>query len=247
MTLSEEFVSFDDSAVPTPAYPTVFGQAITPTIAGAIVAVLGIAGAGYLLLSLVMPALGKYQELQATQTQKQSLVQQKSVNLKQKDTVAAELARAKQQKSEVLTLFANEQTLDSLMLDVNRLIESVNTKPNGRAKMTKFVPGNQTAEIIADGSLGSEVNGKLKRRSVKIEMQGTFEQTQSILRNIERLQPLLLIKDYDSKIDTTSANDKDNPVFGPPLITTSFEMQALLPVSPEEAAQVTEAAKEKKK
>ncbi|MBD0300616.1 MAG: pilus assembly protein PilO, partial [Tolypothrix sp. T3-bin4] len=76
---------------------------------------------------------------------------------------------------------------------------------------------------------------------------GTFEQTQSILRNIERLQSLLVVKDYQSIMTTASADQKDKPVGGPVSITTSFQLQALIPVSPEEAAKAAEAAKEQTK
>lgn len=246
MTLSEEFVSYEEEAVPAPSYPSAFGVTFTPPILGILFAVLGLVGGIYLLTNLVMPALQRHQELIDNQNQKQALVAQKTANLQQKEKAEAELAQAKQQNKEVLTLFANEQTLDTLLLDLNRLVQSTNTGRNTSAKLTKFVPANQSAELITDSSLGSEVNGKLKQRTVDVTFEGTFEQTQSILRNIERLQPLLIVKNYQSTMAAVPTDPKDKPVGGPPTISTSFKLQALIPASPQEAAQAAQSQQQKK-
>lgn len=247
MTISEEFITYEDSAeVAAPNYPTAFGVTFTPTISGIALAVAGLAASVYLFLNLVSPALQRNQELRDSENQKQSLVSQKAAALQQTQQIEAELAKAKQQKAEVLSVFANEQTLDTLLIDLNRLIQSANSQRN-TAKLRKFVPANQTAEVISDGSLGAEVNGKLKRRTVNIEFVGTFEQTQAILRNIERLQPLLLVKDYQSTMTAEATDSKDKPVGGPPIITTSFQLQALIPASPAEVSQSAAAAGEQKK
>jgi type IV pilus assembly protein PilO len=243
MTLSEEFITYEDrDEVAAPNYPTAFGVTFTPTISGIALAVAGLAASVYLFLNLVSPALQRNQELRGSENQKQSLVAQKATALQQMQQVETESARAKQQKAEVLSVFANEQTLDTLLIDLNRLIQSANSQQRTTAKLRKFVPANQTAEVISDSSLGAEVNGKLKRRAVNIEFVGTFEQTQAILRNIERLQPLLIVKDYQSTMAAETTDDKDKPVGGPPIITTSFQLQALIPASPTEASPPTEAA-----
>jgi type IV pilus assembly protein PilO len=97
-----------------------------------------------------------------------------------------------------------------------------------------------------DGSLGVGVNGKLKRMNINVEIVGTYEQTQSILRNIERLQPLLIVRDYQSTLSTVQATDaKGKPIrrVGPAPITTSFQLQALMPLSREEIAAAQAAPK----
>lgn len=239
MTLSEEFISTEDRIETAPTYPTAFGITFTPPISAALIAASGLALSVYMLMNLLMPAWQRNQELTASRTEKQNLVQQRSASLKQTEQIQAELAQAQQQKTEVLALFSNEQTLDTLLLDLNRLIQSANVQKNARAKLTKFVPANQTAEIISDNSFGAEVNGKLKRRSINITFEGTFEQTQAILRNIERLQPLLIVRDYKSNMTsapTDDSNPKNSVVGGPTVITTSFQLQALIPASPAEVA-----------
>jgi type IV pilus assembly protein PilO len=242
MTISEEFISVEEDLEAAPSYPTVFGVTLTPTISGALLAVVGVCLGGYLFTSFVTPAMQQHDELTAKQNEKQNLVQQKSASMAQKQQVEAELAKAKRQKTDVLALFSNESTLDTLLIDLNRLVQSVNGKQSATAKLKKFTPANQSAETISDGSFGTEVNGKLKRRIVDINISGTFEQTQSILRSIERLQPLLIVRDYQSNM--VVATDKDGKrAAGAPNIDTSFKLQALIPVSPEEAAAAAAAAK----
>lgn len=226
----------------TPAHPVVFGIAFTPKIIGILVGVIGLAGAGYILLNLLMPAWESYQQQQAKSTELQGQIEQKKANIKQIDKVKDELAQAKQQKVQVLDLFANEKTLDTLLLDLNRLIESGNTPTSinaVRAKLKKFVPVSQKPEPVIDGTLGLQVDGKLQRSIINAEITGTYEQTQSIMRNIERLQPLLIVKDYVATlapVETRSPLDKTPIQVGPAAINTSFQLQVLMPLSPEEIA-----------
>jgi len=254
MTLSEDFNFADqngeDSAAP--AYPVVFGISFTPPIIGIIVGVIGLGGAIYMLLNMVMPAWESFQQQQTKANDLQAQVDQKKASLKQIDKVKEELNQAQQQKIQVLGLFSNEKTLDTLLLDINRLVESGNVQtPSNpvRAKLQKFVPVTQKSEPITDGSLGTQVDGKLKRSIINIEIVGTYEQTQSIIRNIERLQPLLIMKDYQSKLappEPTAPSDKQVKKIGPSSITTSFLLQALMPLSPEEVAAAAAASKTKK-
>ncbi|MEH2339283.1 pilus assembly protein PilO [Nostoc sp.] len=251
MTLSDDLNFAEhggefDSA--TPAYPVVFGIAFTPNIIGILVGVIGLAGAAYILLNLLMPAWESYQQQQAKSLELQAQVAQKKANIKQIDKVKDELAQAKQQKVQVLGLFANEKTSDTLLLDMNRLVESGNTPTSinaVRAKLKKFVPISQKPEPIIDGSLGLLVDGKLQRSSINAEITGTYEQTQSIIRNIERLQPLLIVKDYQATLvpaEPRSPLDKTPVQVGPAAINTSFQLQILMPLSPEEIAAAAAAA-----
>ncbi|MEH1899289.1 MAG: pilus assembly protein PilO [Nostoc sp.] len=236
----------------TPAHPVVFGIAFTPKIIGILVGVIGLAGAGYILLNLLMPALESYQQQQAKSSELQGQIEQKKANIKQIDKVKQELAQAKQQKVQVLALFANEKSLDTLLLDLNRLIESGNTPTSVnavRAKLKRFVPVSQKPEPIIDGTLGLQVDGKLERSSINTEITGTYEQTQSIIRNIERLQPLLIVKDYQATlapVESRSPLDKTPVQVGPAAINTSFQLQVLMPLSAEEIAAAAAKAAPKK-
>ncbi|BAY46021.1 hypothetical protein SAMD00079811_36280 [Scytonema sp. HK-05] len=243
MTFNDDFNFVESTEFDTasPSSLVIFGIPLTPKLIGIILGSLGLAGAVYMLINSVMPAWNTLQQQQTTEKQLQEVVDQKKSIIQQMDTVKQEQVLSKQQQLQVLALFANEKTLDTLPLDLNRLVESGNTQiPLNavRAKLRKYVPTGK-AEPITDGSLGSLVNGKLKRSSINIEIIGTYEQTQSILRNIERLQPLLIVKDYQSSLAPEGATQQDKTVMprvGPAPISTSFQLQALMPLSQEEVA-----------
>jgi type IV pilus assembly protein PilO len=253
MTLSEDlnFAEHAANVDSAPNYPVAFGITFTPKIIGIVVGVVGLAGAMYMLLNMVMPAWDTYQQKQGKSNELQGQVQQKQATVKQIGKVKEELAQAKQQKQQVLALFSDEKTLNTLLLDINRLVDSSSsaTPANAvRAKLQKFVPLTDKPETVTDGSLGAAVDGKLKRTSVSVEIIGTYEQTQSIIRNIERLQPLLIVKDYQSSLANIQSTDQSGKPLrrvGPAPITTSFELQALIPLSPEDVAAAAQAASKK--
>jgi len=228
--------------------PSAFGITLTPELSGALFAALGIGGGIYLSLNQLMPAWEKHQLLEADIAQKQTQVQRIQVGLQRAHTLKTALAQAKHQQTDVRAMFANQKSLDTLLLDLNRIIESANAlvkQYEARAQLQRFVPGNHADELIADGTLGSRVNGKLKRRVFNIAFSGTFEQTVSILRNIERMQPLLTILDYQSTLAPTPPADAKGKVVrgGSPVINTSFQLQAIMPVSSEESLRAVSAAK----
>lgn len=248
MTASQDF-NFDQQSgeLGQPSYPVVFGVSLNPKNISIAVAVLGVLGGVYMILNMVMPAWDIYQQKRTQANDLQSQVDQKKVSIQQIDQVKAELAAAKEQSAQVLSLFANPTSLNTLLLDLNRLIESTNARvrANGvRARLQKFVPVSSEPEIVKDGSLGATVDGKLKRSIINVEIEGTFEQNQAIMRNIERLQPLLIIKNYQASLSPPQANDSKEDVIttGPAPITTSFDMEALMPLTPEEMAAVAAAA-----
>ncbi|AFZ03711.1 hypothetical protein [Calothrix sp. PCC 6303] len=251
MTLSEDF-NFEggefEEAGAASSYPVVFGITFTPQISGILLGLLGIGGSAYMVMNMVMPAWETFQQQQVKETELKGQIEQKQASINQIGKVKQDLAEAKIQKAQVLGLFSNEKTLDTLLLDLNRLVESGNDllPANAvKAKMKKFTPDAQRTELVTDGTLGVAVNGKLKRAKVNIEISGTYKQTQAILRNIERLQPLLLVKEYQSTIQPEEVLEiagKKIRRTGDAPITTSFQLQALMPLSPEEIAAAAQAA-----
>jgi type IV pilus assembly protein PilO len=146
--------------------------------------------------------------------------------------------------------------LHTLLIDTNRLVELRNTPvalSPVKAKLRRFIPVGDKPEIINDGSFGELVNNKLKRSTFNVEVVGTFEQTQSIMRNIELLQPLLIVKNYESKLDSSpvieirDSSGRRTTLSGPRQISTSFQLQALMPLTAEEAANAAKAAAPAKK
>ncbi len=196
----EDFLT--EGQVETRNYPTAFGITFTPTIGGVIFAVLGLLGAAYLFVNVVQPAWDQNQKLQGEINDLQGKIQNLEQTKKKIADKKAELEQAKLQNKQVLNLFAKDKTLDTLLLDLNNFVKS----RNGTLKVYNFgetpLP---TDGVVNDGSLGPLVDGKLKRKTIGIEMEGSFDEIQSIIRSFERLQSLLIVKDF--KLETS-----DEPV-----------------------------------
>lgn len=245
----EEFLP--EGQVETPNYPTAFGITFTPKVGGIIFAVLGLLGAAYLFVNVVQPEWDRNQTLQDEKAKIQDDIKRLEDTKKRIALKKQELEAAKVQNKQVLSLFANEKTLDTLLLNLNSSIKERN------GALQTYSPGENpppTDGVINDGSLGAEVNGKLKRKTVNVELVGSFDQIQSIMRSLERLQTLLLVKDF--KLETSDepiivlvdpsgrsvpgVRKKDKPgeagvvANAKPNLKATFKVEVLMPVQPEE-------------
>jgi hypothetical protein len=242
MTFADELVTKNEpEAEEQVNYPTAFGITFTPQVSGIALAILGVLGAVYILANFVMPAYQKYQTLTTDEKAKEDQVnQQKSGVIEKKlQETETKLKQAQNLKSEVLNLFSSQATLDTLLIDINKFVASKN------AKLVNYKPQGNEATIVNDGSLGTLVNNKLKRQTINLELEGTFEQTQSILRDIERLQPLLLVKNISSEMTVSPFVVLPNPktkqtelISLPSMLKTTVTLDVVLPLTPEEAAAV---------
>lgn len=238
MTYTEEFIPVEEGAEieEAPNYPSAFGITFTPPVSGALFAVLGLLGAAYLVSSLVMPSFQTYQEAQTKLEETKLQIQGKQASQQKIDEAQAKLKVTKQQQTQVLSLFANERTLDTLLLDINRIISS------RQGSLQSFVPAQEPPTVVTDGSLGLAVNGKLKRQGVAVQLQGSYDQIQSIMRSIERLQTLLLVRDFKADLAEENSqkfvvNRQGNAVLvGQPTLNTAFNLEVLVPLTPEETA-----------
>ena len=247
MTASGDFIPTDGNSG-EPAYPKVLGLTITPVVGGILIALVGAVGAYLIWSNLLQPELTKNQQLKADIADKQQQLLAQQETQKRIAEAKVKLQTAKQLQADVLGLFATEQSVDTLLLDVNERVNSVNAgvqDPDKRATLSKFALNSEQSGIIADGSLGSAVNNRLQRYVYNVELKGTFPQTASVIRNIERLQPLLIISNLKSGLDGAQTIVLDNqgrliPANQPDTrITTSFRMDALVPVKDQPGAAPT--------
>lgn len=196
---------------------------------GGILAALGLLGAVYLIVTQVLPAYQENQKLTQELPQKRQQLEAQKVEIAKKIAQANQIkAKAQQQKQEVEALFADEQTLNTLLLDLNRIVNA------RQADLTQFQPGESRA--IVDGSLGTGVDGKLRGKDYQIRFKGSFDQTRLILLNMERLQPLLVVRELNTQVDPSTqevAYSNGRLVTrGAPQLDTTMTVRALVPIPP---------------
>jgi type IV pilus assembly protein PilO len=288
MTVGSDFIPQDADLDVAPEVPTAFGVPV-PLLVGILLGVAGLGGAFLIFTKLVGP-------LKESTDQVNLEVQQRKERLAQKQRIEAQLKQARvdllkvnEQREQVLSLFATERDLNTLLLDLNQVVERNNAgvlaarqaklnscppeirqqyaslaqsqefedKIKGplvaEAKLQKFKPDPAGTQVItnvgSDSYLQPPLVNKLKRQTYEVELEGNFAQTQAIFRTLERLQPLLIIKDLSIKRKIADGNSTTSLYTTTPsgaiqfltncqpetITTTGFKMDALMPLSPEEA------------
>lgn len=225
-------------------YPSAFGITFTPLIGGVIIAVLGLLGGGYVLATQVFPAWQQVQDLNNQVQAKRLEVGQKQASKTAVAEAQANLEQALQRQETVKKFFSQTRNLDTILLTLSQIADDRDVK------IKQFTPGE--TEIVEDETLGPGVIGKLERTSFSVELEGKFRATQSVLRSIERLEPLLLIRDLSAESDnpapqlevslanTPAGVASDQPILRTtteePTLKTTFTLQAIRALSPDEIA-----------
>jgi type IV pilus assembly protein PilO len=250
MTVSGDFIPANgEDFGGEPTYPTVFGIELTPKVLGIIAAVAGLGLAIFLYTRFVQPVRQQNQILRAQIAEKQQLLATQQQQLEAIAEVEADLERALQQRRNVYALFANEESMDTLLLDINQRVKNSNAALASlrnqvrarnippiliEAQLGQFNPSGD--EVIQDSSLGEALNGKLRRQTYSVQFSGDFAQTQSILSNIERLEPLLLLEGFQINagevVNETVVNAGGQVIPQPKQkLTTTFNVNALIPTA----------------
>lgn len=219
-----------------------------PKIIGIGVGVLGAGLAGWIVYSSVMPAIEKGKSLNTQLSEAIAQIKTQQDQIKERPKAEAALVEAQQNREDVTRLFASDRTMETLLYDINKLVDTINSgvkDEENMAKMTRFDPqvpkdGNY---IVNDGSLGPSVNGKLKRREFKVEFEGTYAQTRAFAIALERMQPLLVVKNLRTQLEQQGATlqvewkqGKFIPVeVSENRLKTSFDLHALLALSEKES------------
>ena len=239
MTFVNDFIDQDQSL--DDDYPSVFGITFTPVVSCIALSVLGIVGTAYIYLNMVAPAQQKSNQLKTQVQEKQAelnRVKQPGYNQKVAD-LNAQLAEQKALRSKVMSMFTSQNDLETLLIDLNSFITA------NQGELIKYTP-DSTISTINDNSLGAQVQGKLKKKGLDLEIKGTFSQTQAILQDIERLEPLLMIRDYQSKITenpTAILVSSQDKILAQEtaILTTKLKIDAILPLSQTELEQAQNA------
>ena len=245
MTFANDFIDADQSL--DDDYPTAFGITFTPTITCVLLSVLGIVGAGYIYMNMVAPAQTASNKLKTQIKEKQTQLNQvKQPGYEQKlADLKAQIAEQKALKSKVVSMFTSQNDLETLLIDINSFIIA------NQGELIKYTP-DRTISTIDDNSLGAEVQGKLKKKGLDLEITGTFSQTQAILQDIERLEPLLMIKSYQSKVlqnPTAVLVRNQGQILSQEtaILTTKLKIDAILPSNQKELEQARKSEEKAKK
>ncbi|MBE9114749.1 hypothetical protein IQ249_02450 [Lusitaniella coriacea LEGE 07157] len=250
MTFADDFAPLEgDGLEGQSEYPTIFGLSISPTVGGVLLAILGLGGAVALGWFLAYPA---WQNLEAKRQERDAVSQQleQKQNIQAEiDSLNAQLQEVQSQEREILSLFSGEDNLNTLLFDLSTQIQ----KRQGQILSFQPQEGEENSgklQVINDGSWGEGVNGKLKTTSFDIEVKGTFNQTLSMLRSIEQLQLLSVVKNFESRMG--SEEDEKQAVrydagqnkfvsASEPKLRTRFTLQTLVPLSEEELTEAIQA------
>jgi len=234
-------------------YPKAFGITLTPLLIGVFIGLLGVLAAAFSWNNDGATVLEKYNQLKTEETEKMQRVRlEQDANYQRKvNQTQQEIDQAKKLQQKVYSLFANDRSADTLLLDINKIAKAQHIT------LTQFSPEGQPV-TISDGSLGHLVDNKLKRKSFTVKAQGNFIEIHDFINGIEKLQPLLLIKNF--KATNSAQGDgkllyqlkpilKDGKVTGyeqlqkKSKVDASFRLDLISPLSPEEIAKLPVANK----
>lgn len=191
-------------------YPVIFGITMSPMVIGILCALAGVVGAIYLFTTFVGPAQEEFKRLQSEQQDLQRQVEQlrQGQNRQTIQSLNQELQRKQELKTKVLTLFTDRENLDTLLFDINSFFKRLESEDNG-IKLLNYSP---TQGFRQDNSWGEGLQGRILTKSINVEMEADFDKTQSILRDLERLEPLLVLKDLTTEINQTSEAENSEDV-----------------------------------
>jgi type IV pilus assembly protein PilO len=248
MTVSEEYLSAEGGEQEA-SKGGLFGIKPTPTLMGVLAAVAGVAAAVAMFMYLLQPAWEAQGKLNDEIKVKEGEIARLKINQSKKREAEDNRDKQKQLKTQVEALLGEEKTLDTLLLDINKRVNE------SGAKLKNFKPADSTlsqALFTKDGkpATAGSLEG-FKSLSVSLELEGTFAQTQSMVRNIERLEPLLVMGKFDSQVDEQTLELLVSPEgrvlrLSDPTLKTTFELLAIVPKSPESSAAKPAPAEQKK-
>jgi type IV pilus assembly protein PilO len=235
MTFGQQFLEASPMEAPKPSYPTVFGITLTPKTMGIIALLLGLGGGAYLYLNFLTPLLDQQRQVQEEVESLQLSREQQLQLMRELSRLQGELAQSRALQTQVLQLFANQDSLSTMLIDLNRIVRSA---PGLR--LVQYKP--EQPSIVSDGSLGAAANGRLRKTSIAVAVEGQFGAVWQFLRNIERLQPLLLVSDLKMQPkEELKFSVVKGRLLAPanPVLSTSLTLSAISALTPEEQAQAT--------
>jgi len=230
---------------------TLFGITFTSKILGILIGVGGVGLAAYVASTYVMPIWESVQTGQTKIADTKTKVTALEGQVASKGNIAQKIEEANQQNKFVLSLLPNVDNIDTLIRDIQEQIPKtivIALPPDFSYELAGTLRAFQpTAPVI-----GPQYNSY----SFTVGFDGKFEDVLNTIQRIERLRPLLIVKDLKltkKALPTTTfkfsrpiAAGKEKEILDslPPLIGADFTLQAFVPKTEEElkAAAATAAA-----
>ncbi len=233
---------------------TLFGVTLTSKVLGILMGVGGIGLAAYVATTYVMPIWEQVQSGQTNIATKKSGLTALEQKVASKGNVAQKIEDANKQNQFILSLLPNVDNIDTMMRDIQEQIPKtivISLPPDFSYEIAGTMRVFQPSEPIK----GPQYN----TYSFTIGFDGKFEDVFSTIQRIERLKPLLVVKNLKLtkkplpsekfKFSRPIAAGKEKEIIDilPPLIGADFTLEAFVPLTDAELKAAAAAAAPPKK
>ncbi|MBE9223110.1 type II and III secretion system protein [Cyanobacterium stanieri LEGE 03274] len=224
-TTTEDFGDEAEGFGPESDYPEVFGITFTPKVTGITIGVAGFIVAAFLGWTQLRPVADELSTLRADKATKETQLNQLSESDLQQQIALkeGELQRTENLKAQVEGLFAQERTLETVLLDLNQFVRASNVT------MTSYTPSGDKA-VVSDDSFGQVAINNIQVKSYNLNLEGSFSSLISFVQDLERLQPFLVVQNFNATVSTPQQYLLENGEvfpFGSPELSTTITVSAL--------------------
>jgi type IV pilus assembly protein PilO len=228
---------------------TLFGVTLTSKILGILIGVGGIGLAVYVATTYVTPLWDQVQAGQTNIAKKKADLTSLEQKVAGKGNVLEKIEEANKQNQFVLSLLPNVDNIDTLMRDIQEQVPKTITialPPDFSYELAGTMRAFQPAPPIK--------SPQFTTYSFTIGFDGKFEDVLNAIQRIERLKPLLVVKNLKLTKKTlptdkfkfsrpiVQGREKDILDSLPPLLGADFTLEAFVPLTEAELKAATAAA-----
>lgn len=222
-----------------------FGQTLSARTLGIALGVIGIAGAGYIFLNFVQPLWTTIDTTKTGIDTKRTSIAEKNTQIKQKADLPQKVAMAKERSEVVFSLLPTTDTMDTLLIDLNKLIQS---SGSNQAQLS----GNLLESFAPSPPSALVPEGQYRTQALSIQFASGYNDLITTLRSIESLRTLVVVQDLQLVVrqnvtlrnpgNLTAEEQKAQIARLPPVLSTTFKLVANIPASDSEIQALAAAA-----
>ncbi|MDX1977011.1 MAG: hypothetical protein SFT94_04995 [Pseudanabaenaceae cyanobacterium bins.68] len=216
-----------------------FGLTLNSRTIGIILAVAGVGLAIYGTTQYTMPNFELIEKNETAIKTKRESIDSKSRQITAKGDVVAKVEIARRKNQAVLELLPTRESINTLLIDLNAQIPQLVAIPNQFGLVVEARSGLKGYKPAP----GTE-NEQFTPNNLKVEFGGTYEDILEVTRKIERIKPLLQMKNLRVKpavVAPSAENKRYTPEQQtqilqvlPPVLDISFDLIANTPKPPSE-------------